>query len=134
MFGLINYPVHIQHRKRQDGLKILYQSLRGLRHTGNFEALMLNHIDLSFALLEESRYRYSAKHAMAGLKLAEEHGYPEAKRNALYILGQASRLAGDADQAAGFFQWLQEEFFPGSPEVSSFLHAVDVRPMLNLRA
>ncbi len=116
------------------GLKLLYRGFRGIRRTSTFEELMIAHIDLSFALLEAARYRYAARHAMAGLQIAEQHGYAEMKRNALYILGQASRLAGHSNRAAGFFQWLQEEFFPESPEVSSFLHAVDVRPLLNLRA
>lgn len=119
---------------KRKGLKLLYQGFRGIRRTSTFEELMIAHIDLSFALLETGRYRYSVKHAMAGLQLAEQHGYAEMKRNALYILGQASRLSGHSGRAAGFFHWLQEEFFPDSPEVSSFLHAVDVRPMLNLRA
>lgn len=129
----LGYCAFFMGRKKK-GLRLLYESLRGIRRTGTFEPLMVAHIDLSFGLLEEARYRYAIKHAMAALQIAEQHDYPEVKRNALYILGQASRLAGNSDRAAGFFHWLQEEFFPDSPEVAGFLHAVDVRPMLNLRA
>ncbi len=133
ILGNLGY-CHVLQGRKQEGLRLLYESLRGLRRAQGFESLMIAHLDLSYALLEIDRPSHALKHAQKGLELADLHGYPDVKRNALYLVGQAFQQSGSAERAAGTFQRLQTEFFPASPEVSRFLMAVDVRPMINLRA
>ena len=118
----------------EEGLRLLVRSLRGLRHEQAVENTMVAHLDLSYGYLEVHRPRYAMKHAMAGLEAAERLGYPDVKRNAMYLLGQSYQEIGRSADAAGVFESLQQEFFPASPAVAHFLMAVDVKRMINLRA
>jgi tetratricopeptide (TPR) repeat protein len=121
--------------KPREGLGMLLRSLRGLlREQAATENAMVAHTDLSYAYLEVGRPRYAMKHAMAGMEAAERLGYPDVKRNAMYLLGQSYQEFGRSGDAAGVFEALQREFFPDSPAVAQFLMAVDVKSMINLRA
>ena len=72
--------------------------------------------------------------AEEGLALAEELEDLDARKNALYLLGEAASLEGDIETARHCFGELQQRFYPDKPFVSEFLLSVDVRKVVNLRA
>lgn len=117
----------------RDGLELLYRSLRTLRRIGVERFLLFPRLDLCYAHLELGRHRDALRHGRAALALAERFGDPDVMKNALYLLGEAANLAGDAAAARGYFDRLQQHF-PGTPFVADFLMAIDVRRMINLRA
>jgi TolA-binding protein len=55
-------------------------------------------------------------------------------KNALYLLGDAEREAGDLDSAYEYFYRLQQRFYPDSPQLVDMMVAVGMRKMVNLRA
>lgn len=118
----------------QRGFELLHLCLRYSRRLGFIRAEMFTRIDLCYAHLEAGRYRDAIRHGKRGLQLAEELGEADSVKNALYLLGQAAHLTGDADTARRTFCRLQDEFYPGSTGIASFLMAIDVRKMINLRA
>ena len=67
------------------------------------------------------------------LEGAREFDLLDSEKNALYLLGQSASLAGDLDAARSYFGEL-EAHFPGTPYLTDFLLAVDVRQLINLKA
>lgn len=113
---------------------VLYGALRRLRRLGSVRGQMFAHLDLCYAHLERGRYRDARRHGRRGLRLAESLGETDAVKNALYLLGQGSYLAGEEEAAGAYFSRLETEHYPGSTGIKDFLMAVDVRKMINLRA
>ena len=86
------------------------------------------------AHLESGRPRQAERHGRKALALAESAGDINSTKNALYLLGEAASLQGDSSKARGYFSRLQETFFPDQTYLPSFLMAIDVRKLINLRA
>ncbi len=117
-----------------NGASLIYESLRMLRRLHARHDQLFPHLDLSYALLERGAYRYALAHSAKALALAEEAGYEEPIRQALYLLGEAAQQAGDSRGAREYFHRLQERYFPGSPHLTGLLLAVDVLKLVNLKA
>lgn len=120
--------------RQDEGLDLLYRSLRTLRHLGARRDQISPRLDLSFALLELGRHRDALHHAAHALGLAEEMGEDDSVKNALYLLGEAAHQSGEPLEARHHFQTLQERYFPDSGQLADMLLTVDVRKLVNLKA
>lgn len=118
----------------EEGLSLLYESLRTLLHAQAHRHRISCHLDLAFGLLEAERFRYSWAHAQKAVALAERYSDPESVKNGLYLLGEAQLKAGAGSAAEATFSRLQTEFFPDNPQVCAWLREVDLRQVVNLRA
>ncbi len=116
------------------GFSLLYESLRTLRRHRVRRGQAYPHLALCFAHLEVGRYHQARRHGEAALALAEEIGDPISIKNALYLLGQLASLRGDAADARARFTHLQRAYYPDVAHLPDFLLAVDIRPLVNLRA
>lgn len=117
-----------------EGYACLYQSLRILRQFRPSRYEISTRLDLCFTHLETGRFRHAERHGLAALELAESIHEPDSIKNALYLLGEAAHLSGDADGARRYFARLQTSFYPGESYLPNFLLAVDVRKLVNLHA
>lgn len=121
-------------RRFTEGFTCLYECLAILRRHGVERYQVSPRLDLCFAHIETGRYRDAQRHGLVALRLAEKLDQKDGIKNALYLLGEAANLSGEADAAHDFFARLQREFFPGETYLPSFLLAVDVRKLVNLHA
>ena len=121
-------------REFRQGYSLLFESLRMFQRLGAERYQTLLNLDLCFAHLETGRFAHAQRRGQRALHLAERNEQGDAMKNALYLLGEAASLAGDADQARGYFSKLQGTFYPNATYLPSFLAAVDVRKLINLHA
>jgi tetratricopeptide (TPR) repeat protein len=124
----------ILEQRFDEGYELLYQSSRQLRRLGAEHYETLINLDLCFAHLETGRFGHARRRGLAALRLAEKGGQHDAAKNALYLLGEAANLSGDAETARSYFSRLQRDFFPEAGYLPGFLLAVDVRKLINLHA
>lgn len=129
----LGYCLVLQGR-HPEGYACLYQSLRLLRQFRPSRYEISTRLDLCFAHLETGRFHHAERHGLAALRLAESINEPDSIKNALYLLGEAAHLRGDADGARRYFARLQTSFYPGESYLPNFLLAVDVRKLVNLHA
>ena len=120
--------------RQNPGFSNLFTSLRMARRQGVDIAEMFPHLSLSFAYLEIDRPARAVVHARRGLELAEEAGMTWQVKNALYLLGESEKLAGNELEAHRQFTRLQQEFYPDDPVIPDFLMVTDVRKLINLMA
>ena len=120
--------------KVREALSLLQKSVAELRSLAARPYLISPLLDLAFALLEADKPGQARPVAEEGLALAEELEDLDARKNALYLLGEAASLEGDIETARHCFGELQQRFYPDKPFVSEFLLSVDVRKVVNLRA
>ena len=113
---------------------LFYESLATLRRVGALRYQLCPRLDLSFAHLEGGRLQHAERHGRKALALAESIGDCDAIKNALYLLGEAANLRGDDERAREYFCRLQRGYFPDQPYLPSFLLAIDVRKLINLKA
>lgn len=133
ILGNLGY-CHLLEGELPEAFDLLYRGLRMLRaNDGEKKTLLSVRLDLAFAHLEADRPRSAARHARAGLALARQTGDRQSIKNALYMLGESSKLQWDYDQARQYFLELQE-FYPELPAVTDYLIAFDLRGLINLRA
>jgi tetratricopeptide (TPR) repeat protein len=111
-------------------LERLYQACRGLRNAGTRSALI--HLDLAWTLLQVGRPLLAARHAGRALNLAAENR-PETRKAALLLATQAAREAGRDDDAADFGAELSD-YYPAYGQLSAIVGAVNLLPVVNLRA
>ena len=120
--------------RHPEAYRLLHESLRTLRLFGAQRYEVSVRLDLCFAHLETGRYRYSHRHGIAALGLAEAVEDRASVKNALYLLGEVANLSDDIDAARGYFSRLHREFFPEAGYLPEFLLAVDIRKLVNLHA
>lgn len=118
----------------EEGLRLVYQSLRMLRRLGARREQVTPQLDLCFALLEVGRFRHAVRHGAQALALAEEAGEADSIKQALFLLGEATHQVAGAQEAREFFQRLQERYFPEASYLTDILLTVDVRKLINLKA
>lgn len=116
------------------GLRLIVRSRRDLTALDARQASLFAELDLCYAFTELGRYRHALRHGARALRLAEESGDEQARKNTLFLLGEAANLAGDSIGARGWFNELQTGFFPQAAYIPDFLLAVNVRQVVNLRA
>lgn len=118
----------------REGFRLAFASLRWLRQLGAHLYEAWPHLDLCYAYLEIGRLAHARKHGKQALALAEEMGYRDLEKNALFLLGEVEQADGRSAVAYGYFERLQADFYPDSPRLASLMLAVDMRQMINLRA
>lgn len=129
----LGYCWLLQGRER-DGLAAIHGALRMLARRRLARFCVSPHIDLAFAHLQLDRPRSAGWHAKRALVLATTYREREGRKNALYLLGEAAVRLESQQAAREAFETLQREFYPDNPALVDHLLAVDVVPMLNLRA
>jgi tetratricopeptide (TPR) repeat protein len=121
-------------RRRRAGLKLIYESLRTLRRHGAERFEVHPRLSLSYALLEAGRPRTATRHARRVLLISATSGDAEARKAALFLLGEAAKHLGRLDDARGYFLQLQSEFYPDGSHLPDLLMAIDVRRLVNLKS
>ena len=133
ILGNLGY-CRILQRRHAEGYRLLYESLRSLRRSRSERYVVPTLLDLCFAHLETGRFRYAERWGLLALRLAEETQQRDSVKNALYLLGEAAHLSGDAEGARGYFTRLQRDFFPSEVYLPGFLMTVDIRKLVNLHS
>ena len=116
------------------GMRLSFTALRWFRLCGARLYEVTPQLDLCYAYLELGRYRRAREHGLCALDLAEETGEVECIKNALFLLGDTERSAGDLDAAWGYFATLQRRYYPESPQVVEYMVRMGLRQVVNLRA
>jgi tetratricopeptide (TPR) repeat protein len=119
--------------KLEDGMRLLYRSLRTLRRHKAYRYAISSHIDLAFALQEAGRLPAARRHAQVALGLADHYGDFDALKNGLYLLGEVYFQLDDVERATATFGLLERRFFPNNPGLARRLLAVDVAQLVHLR-
>ena len=122
---------HAVQGKLDESFPLLFESLRSLRRQGVRSYQAHPHLSLCYAYIEIGKYEAALRHGASALALQEDR---ETHKNALYLLGEAANLVGDADRARDFLLKLQQEHYPDSPHIVDFLLRVGVRQFINLKA
>ncbi len=129
----LGYCHVVQGRYRQ-GFEAHFDALRLIRRAGAVAWRPVVEVSLCFAYLEINRYRSAIRHAIAALRMSEEIDNPEMRKNSLFLLGEAFKLAGDPLAARAQFARLQEEFYPGAEGVADLLLLLNVKRLINIKA
>lgn len=115
-----------------EGFRLCFRSLRTLRRLRR--QWWAAELTLAYGYLQVERAGRALAHGGAALAAAEREGDLPTVKNALFLLGEAANLAGDADTAYDHFARLQREFYPEQAFLPNFLLAVDVTGLVNLKA
>jgi tetratricopeptide (TPR) repeat protein len=129
----VGYCLLLQQRTRQ-GMAMIYDGLRRLRRRRLERFSISPHLDLAFGHLELQRPLDAQRHASRALELAATYRDTDARKNSLFLLGEAQHRLDRHDLAAQTFSTLQRDFYAGNPSLVRQLLAIDVVPLLNLRA
>ena len=129
----LGYCRLLQHRA-EEGIALLVRGLRGAVRLGARRAEAQVRLDLGFACLERGALRQAGRQIRRALAMAEDLGWVDGIKNALYLLGESQRLEGSVEEAESSFSRLQKTYYPEQPYLGTLLMAVDVRRMLNLHA
>lgn len=120
--------------RHAEGFGLVFRSLRMLRRLEARAFQRYPHISLAYGYLEIGRPHRAARHGLRALALSEEVNDTQSVKNLLYLLGEAATLMGSPADARRCFESLQRRFYPGQEQLADALMAVDVRPLVNLRA
>lgn len=127
----LGYCRFLQGRPR-DGFALCFRSLRILRRLGLQRSAP--ELTLTFGYLQVKRGERALRHGRLALAAAERDGDAHTVKNALFLLGEASQMAGDSAAAYDYFERLHRDFYPQQAFLPSFLLAVDVSGLVNLKA
>lgn len=129
----LGYCLLLQQRT-VEGMRLVYDGLRTLRRRRLERFSTSPHLDLAFGHLELDRPIDAQRHATRALRLASTYRDTEARKNSLFLLGEAQHRLDRSDLAVETFSTLQRDFYPDNPALVRQLLAIDVVPLLNLRA
>ena len=117
-----------------EGFSMVFECLRTLRaqKCPQFEARP--RLSLCYGYLELGRHDRALEHGLRALDLATRNDDDESIKNSLYLIGESYNQLGDTESARARFEELQGRFYPDAPHVPDLLLAIDVRPLLNLKA
>lgn len=125
---------HLMQDRVDEAFPLLYRSLRHLRRHASAFVRMTPELTLAFALLLVNKCEKAIDHALIALESGEEFGSTETVKNALLLIGEAYKRAGDSPAARRCFDVLQETYYPDKPEVPAMLLGLDLCKVINLRA
>lgn len=133
VLGNLGYAMVILGDHRE-GFRLLFESLRWCRRSGKhgYEAGL--HLCLCYAYGEIGRYEPASRHGKRSLALAEAAGDSEGIKYALFMLGEVAKSLGEYDAAWDSFDRLQQEFYPGEPQLPELMLFFDTKQIVNLRA
>lgn len=117
-----------------EGFSLLFSSLRTLVRHGSERYQVGPRLSLCYAYLELGRLEPALRHGLRALEIATEAEDDNGIKYAHFLLGETYNQMGNTDLARGFFSRLQQRYFPGADHVPELLLAIDVRPLINLKA
>ncbi len=125
---------HMMQDRVREGMALSFRALRWFRSLGTRVYEAWPHLDLCYAYLELGRPTRAWRHGRKALAISEETGEAECLKNALFLLGETERTAGDLEAAHVYFARLQKEFYADAPQVVDLMVQVGLRKVVNLRA
>ncbi len=114
--------------------KLLFTCLRWFRRTGKLIYGAWPHLVLCYTYIEIGRFHHAWRHGMRALDMAERAKDHEAIKNALFLLGEVEKSAGDIDTAYDYYARLQREFCPEVANLPEMMLVVESKQLVNLRA
>lgn len=128
-----SYCMLVMGRKREP-FGQLFRSLRWLRRRGLHLYETWPHLFLCYGYLELGRLRRAFQHGTQALKIAERTGEYDAKKNALFLLAEIEKAAGETEAAYELFVSMQREFYPDHSDFAELMSVVEMKQLVNLRA
>ncbi len=120
--------------EHREGFRLLFACLRWYRRTGKRVYTAWQHLFLCYAYLDIDRLHRAWTHGHRALSAAESTGDYDAIKNALFLLGEVEKSAGDYTAAAEYYKRLQHEFYPDNPSIPEMMMVVESKQIVNLRA
>ncbi len=117
-----------------EGFSLLQTSLRTIIRHGAERFQAGPRLSLCYAYLDVGRHAPALRHGLRALDIAQRASDDNAIKYAHFLLGETYNQLGEGDIARGYFTRLQQRYFPGADHVPELLLAVDVRPLINLKA
>lgn len=127
---------HLAGGRTDDGFRYLFTVRRNyIRLKMKLEQPLCRlRLSFCFGYLEVGKPRLANLHGAAGLRIAEACNDQDLVKKALYLLGEAKKLAGDQRGAYTHFARLQEDFYPDTPTLPDLLLDHDTKQLVNLWA
>lgn len=115
------------------GMELVHEAFAYLEGQGAKAHTVFPLLDLCFGYLKTDRFAEARYFGEEGLERAPLGGEPAVEKNFLYLLGEASHLAGDEQAAQGYFDRLASHY-PEFRNLRAYLDAFDFRNVINLRS
>lgn len=128
-----SYCMLVMGRKREP-FGQLFRSLRWLRRRGLHLYETWPHLFLCYGYLELGRLRRAYVHGKKALAIAERTGEYDAKKNALFLLAEVEKAAGETGAAYELLVSMQREFYPNDSHLAELMSVVEMKQLVNLRA
>ncbi len=128
-----SYCMLVMGRKREP-FGQLFRSLRWLRRRGLHLYETWPHLFLCYGYLELGRLRRAWQHGKKALAIAERTGEYDAKKNALFLLAEVEKAAGETEAAYDLLVSMQREFYPDHSNLAELMSVVEMKQLVNLRA
>ncbi len=127
---------HMASGRLEIGFQHLFQVRRSFIRHRVTQGPVLGRLRLSlcFGYLEIGRGHKARLHGIAGLEIAEGCGEADLIKKALYLLGEAEKLAGNDFEAFKYYARLQEQFYPDHGCLPDLLLSTDTKELVNLWA
>lgn len=123
--------IDVLEQRALSGVRRLLRAARMQRRLGSTSALL--HLDLAAGYLELGRARPARRHAERALELSRSQPGADELKNSLLIVAQARRACGDFRAAERATAELAD-LYPQAHGLAAIFDAVDVLPIVNLRA
>ena len=120
--------------RTDEGFSLLFSSLQTIIRHGAERYQTGPRLSLCFAYLDVGKLDSALRHGMRSLDIASESGDDNGIKYAHFLLGETYNQKGNTEIAHGFFSRLQKRYFPDAEHVPELLLAIDVRPLINLKA
>jgi len=116
-----------------DGLALVHEALDTLEREGARGLTVFPLMDLCFGYLKQDRFEEARWFGEEGLARVAVASDLPAEKNLLYLVGEASHLAGDTAASQGYFDRLAH-LYPDFKNLRAYLDVFDFRNVINLRS
>jgi len=116
-----------------EGLDLCSDAAATLEALGSRHLLPEVYQDLCYGELQQSRIAEARAFGERALALAHEFSHPTVERNTLMLLADATLEAGDEEAADAYLGRLASHY-PDFAGMKAFMHAFNVREVINLKA
>ncbi|MCH9649107.1 MAG: hypothetical protein K0U98_12785 [Deltaproteobacteria bacterium] len=115
-----------------EALRALSESLTTAKAAATPWIELETQLSLSFAYLEQSNAIGALAHGNVARGLADRQSRQGAQKKALYLLGEAHKLAGEETAAYGYYRELHHRFLPEFESLPDLLLRTDTRGLVNI--
>lgn len=116
-----------------EGICLCQDAAAGLESLGAHQLLPEVYQDLCYGALQRGALDDASRFGERALELAKRYEHPSVERNTLMLLADAYLDTGDEAQADAFLQRLAAHY-PDFHGMKAFMHAFNVRDVINLKA